>query len=78
MSTETLGIRLFANKLKWVILGCMSLILKPENFMNEFQKKYTIRALEPSDILQLVEAFQKASWPKPASLFTRYARGRVE
>ncbi|HIF0233139.1 TPA: GNAT family N-acetyltransferase [Legionella pneumophila] len=42
--------------------------------MNEFQKKYTIRALEPSDIPQLVEAFQKANWPKPASLFARYVQ----
>ncbi|MBN9230932.1 MAG: GNAT family N-acetyltransferase [Legionella sp.] len=40
--------------------------------MNEFKTQYALKTLELADIPQLVEAFQKANWPKPASLFTRY------
>lgn len=40
--------------------------------MSEKQQPIVINALELSDIPLLVEAFQKASWQKPASLFEAY------
>ncbi|HFD7913011.1 TPA: hypothetical protein ACF58N_000536 [Legionella pneumophila] len=42
------------------------------------QIKLVIKSLELSDIPVLVDAFQKANWQKPASLFEMYYQGQQQ
>ena len=42
--------------------------------MEQLENHMSIRALEPSDVPTIVDAFNQANWPKPALIFETYLR----